>query len=630
MNRYVRRSGILSSRHAWTRAWLGCALAIVFVLALSTSPAQAGLNQWTTNGPNDAAIINSIAVDPNSPLTVYAATSKTTPLDGKVFKSTDGGGSWNLMNVGLPGSSVDTIVIDPANTNILYVGTFGAPGVLKSTNGGGNWQPMNTGLTVQTVLALAIDPVNTNIIFAGTTSGQANAVFRSTNGGANWFPVGTGLPNGITNALAIDPVNPSIVYAGTQFGFFKSTNGGGSASWVGMNTGFTPIATPTIDAIAINPQDTNTLYVGTGGFGVWKSVNGGGNWTAMNNGLTDFLVNGLVLDPQRPNVLYAATSGDFFRSTNGGESWAKFGVGQPPNVPNVVKSAAISRTGTCLHFGTNVNGATGQVFDYSMVVTCGPMPAPVPPLAAAVLPSSRSVQVGTPATAFVTLINSGASTAVAPFIAPPPGLAATFSYQTTNPATNQPTGTPNVPVDIPPGQLQTYIISLAPTTAIAPLEVALIYTAENTTGPTPILPGVNTLLLSSSFSPIPDIVALALTITGDGIVHITGSNGANAFAVASVNVGATADITVSADTGSVSLPLSLFVCQTNPANGQCLSPPTATVTLQFATNATPTFTILAAANGGIPFDPATNRIFVRFKDAGNVTRGSTSVAVTTQ
>ena len=233
MNRYVRRSGILSSRHAWTRAWLGCALAIVFVLALSTSPAQAGLNQWTTNGPNDAAIINSIAVDPNSPLTVYAATSKTTPLDGKVFKSTDGGGSWNLMNVGLPGSSVDTIVIDPANTNILYVGTFGAPGVLKSTNGGGNWQPMNTGLTVQTVLALAIDPVNTNIIFAGTTSGQANAVFRSTNGGANWFPVGTGLPNGITNALAIDPVNPSIVYAGTQSGFFKSTNGGGSGSWVG-------------------------------------------------------------------------------------------------------------------------------------------------------------------------------------------------------------------------------------------------------------------------------------------------------------------------------------------------------------------------------------------------------------
>ena len=160
--------------------------------------------------------------------------------------------------------------------------------------------------------------------------------------------------------------------------------------------------------------------------------------------------------------------------------------------------------------------------------------------------------------------------------------------------------------------------------------MAFIYTAENTTGPTPILPGVNTLLLSSSFSPIPDIVALALTITGDGIVHIPGSNGANAFAVASVNVGATADITVSADTGSVNLPLRCSYARRIRPMGSAYRLLTATVTLQFATNATPTFTILAAANGGIPFDPATNRIFVRFKDAGNVTRGSTSVAVTTQ
>ena len=90
MNRYISR------------------VALAIVLALSTSPAQAGLNQWTTNGPNDAAIINSIAVDPVNPLTVYAASSKTTPLDGKVFKSTNGGASWNPMTTGLPGSSVDS------------------------------------------------------------------------------------------------------------------------------------------------------------------------------------------------------------------------------------------------------------------------------------------------------------------------------------------------------------------------------------------------------------------------------------------------------------------------------------------------------------------------------------------
>jgi hypothetical protein len=114
-------------------------------------------------------------------------------------------------------------------------------------------------------------------------------------------------------------------------------------------------------------------------------------------------------------------------------------------------------------------------------------------------------------------------------------------------------------------------------------------------------------------------VALALTPSNDGIVHIPGSSGANALA----------GITVSADTGPVNLPLSLFVCQTN-ASGQCQGSPQPSVTVQIATNATPTFTIVANATGTIVFDPATNRIFVRFKDQGNVTRGSTSVAVTTQ
>jgi hypothetical protein len=355
------------------------------VVALSTSPAQAGLDQWTTNGPNDAAIINSIAVDPTNPLTVYAASSKTTPLDGKVFKSTNDRLIWNPMTTGLPGSSVDIIVVDPSNTNTLYVGTFGSPGVLKSTNGGGNWQPMNTGLAVQTVLALAIDPKNPNIVFAGTTAGQANAVFKSTNGGGNWSPVGTGLPNGITNVIAIDPGNSQIVYAGTQAGFFKSNNGGGSGSWTEMDAGFAPDPSPAILAIAIDPQNTNVVYVGTGGFGVWKSVNGGGNWAPVTMGLTDFLVNGLVLDPQRPNVLYGATSGGFFRSIDGGASWIKFGVGQPPNL---LKSVAISQTGTCLHVGTNVNderheGGRGRPHLHRTAGTAGlPPPAAARPGAA--------------------------------------------------------------------------------------------------------------------------------------------------------------------------------------------------------------------------------------------------------
>jgi hypothetical protein len=96
------------------------------------------------------------------------------------------------------------------------------------------------------------------------------------------------------------------------------------------------------------------------------------------------------------------------------------------------------------------------------------------------------------------------------------------------------------------------------------------------------------------------------------------------------NVGASGSITASADTGGASLPVNISLCQTDPANGQCTSAIGGSVTTPINANATPTFGIFVQGNGNVPFDPAANRVFVRFKDAGGVIRGSTSVAVRTQ
>jgi hypothetical protein len=123
---------------------------------------------------------------------------------------------------------------------------------------------------------------------------------------------------------------------------------------------------------------------------------------------------------------------------------------------------------------------------------------------------------------------------------------------------------------------------------------------------------------------------LAATTTNDGIVNVPGANGAGAFAVATVNVGASGTITASADTGSTVLPVAINLCETNPTTGQCISTIGSTVITQINANATPTFGIFVQGNGNVSFDPATNRIFVRFRDGGGVTRGSTSVAVRTQ
>jgi hypothetical protein len=250
-------------------------------------------------------------------------------------------------------------------------------------------------------------------------------------------------------------------------------------------------------------------------------------------------------------------------------------------------------------------------------------------LVSAVLPSSRSVQVGAPATAFATIINAGSNTATSCGISNRSFIPANFNYQTTDPATNAVIGTPNTPVDIAAGAFQTYIFAFTPTAPFAPTEAQMSFDCTNT-DPAPITTGLNTLLLSASATPVPDIVALAATLSNDGIVNVPGANGTGAFAVATVNVGASGSITASADTGSATLPMNISLCQTDPASGQCISAISPAVTTTINANATPTFGIFVQGVGIVSFDPAASRIFVRFKDGGGVTRGSTSVAVRTQ
>jgi hypothetical protein len=256
-------------------------------------------------------------------------------------------------------------------------------------------------------------------------------------------------------------------------------------------------------------------------------------------------------------------------------------------------------------------------------------PVPTPPLVAAVLPSSRSVQIGETATVFATLINAGSFPVSGCAISLAGNLPATLTYQTTNPATNAVTGSPNTPVNIPGWGAQTFVVSITPTAMFPPTDVAANFSCAKT-GSAPVISGVSTVLLSASAGPVPDIVALVAS--GDpGIVDIPGANGTGVLAVATVNVGASGSITMTADTGGVNLPVSILLCQTNPQTSACLPPgPAASVTTLINAGDTPTYGVFVAGTGVVPFDPANNRIFFRAKDAGGVTRGSTSVAVRTQ
>ena len=244
------------------------------------------------------------------------------------------------------------------------------------------------------------------------------------------------------------------------------------------------------------------------------------------------------------------------------------------------------------------------------------------------LPSSRSIVVGTTATAFATIINADSVPAMACGLVPTVTVPATFNYQPTDPTTNGLIGTPNTPVDIPAGKSQSFIIAMTADAPFAPTDVTLSFACANENA-APVSPGLNTLLLSASATPVPDIIALVASLD-PGYVDIPGATGTGAFAVATINLGNAASITVSADTGEANLPVTTTICQTNPSTGACLASPTPTVTTTIAASTTPTFAVFVAGTGTVANSPSDNRVFVRFTDAAGAVRGSTSVAVRTQ
>jgi len=247
------------------------------------------------------------------------------------------------------------------------------------------------------------------------------------------------------------------------------------------------------------------------------------------------------------------------------------------------------------------------------------------PLLSAILPRSRSAQVGSVVTVFATVFNTGNEEAVGCRIALATLVPVVLDYQITDPITNLPVGSQNTPVNIPAGGARSLVIGFIPTAAFAPTDVRLSFDCANTPRPAPSDIGLNTVLLSASTTPVPDVVAFVATLTGNGIVELNPTTGAGVFAVATVNLGAAAQITASVDVGT--LPISAAICQTNSVTGACLAAPAAQVQTMIDTNATPSFGIFLTGTGSIPLDPRTKRVFVNFTDGNSSMRGSTSVAV---
>ena len=321
-------------------------------------------------GDFSALLPKSIAINPNNPEIVYVGSDK----GGGLYKSVDGGDSWQEINNGLPHLSwpasskywpVAAIAIASSNPDIVYVGTTDinpyhswvphGMGVYKSINGGSSWTPANGVNGKQfpkyPISSMVVDPTNADTVYVGTVGG---GIWKTPDGGENWqhiwSPIGELCFD--VNALAISPANPAIIYAAVynyvplkgkiptgivfQGGLYKSETGG--SSWE-------KVWGERVDDVVIDNKNASILHAVICGYGVYKSVDGGMNWDDISGtGGEDPLPNpsyddpirigsvySLTMDPDFTNVIYTANkwdceAGGIYLSPNSGENWFPIGL----------------------------------------------------------------------------------------------------------------------------------------------------------------------------------------------------------------------------------------------------------------------------------------------------------------
>ena len=210
------------------------------------------------NSPRDGYCCDHVAIDPEQPQTLYAG-----GLDG-LFKSVDGGTTWQTANQGFPRPAlIRDLVIEPGNPARLFAAT--ADGLFRTTNGGADWSRIGASVLGDT-LGVAVAPSQPTTVLAVSF----NQLFRSDDGGETWVSTTT-FPSGFFfRSVAIDPMDPDVVWiTDLSIGIYKSTDGGQNLVLVRPSN--------SADPILIDPEDSNTVFVGTT-FGVLWSQDGGGNW----------------------------------------------------------------------------------------------------------------------------------------------------------------------------------------------------------------------------------------------------------------------------------------------------------------------------------------------------------------
>jgi len=320
---------------------------------------------WTSIGPEGGPIYCGTVVPTNPPTVYVAVTSSGLPL----LKTTDGGENW--LSAGAPMSSYPYVLVPhPTDTNSLcgvYSSVF-----YRTYDAGTTWDQYSLGSNTYGN-DIAINPLNPSVIYVAGYKYDGTAwrmtSLKSDDEGLSWTPTQIDtFPSTTVYSVAIDPVDTNVVYIGAYVDTFsvvyKSADCG--TSWAPFDL---PGRLYYVYSIYVSPTDHNIVFAGTLS-GVCRSTDAGQTWARQSTSSYNYRI---VTAPGNPDIMYSAAYSNVCRSTDAGLTWATCGAGVKGTTVRMVltvpgESSTVYCGSTAGMFKSTDYGATWNQVNHGILI----------------------------------------------------------------------------------------------------------------------------------------------------------------------------------------------------------------------------------------------------------------------